>query len=51
MRGFNILYQRLVLYNTSECLASLGLESLESRGRRVNSGECDHRSNAFRIKK
>ena len=36
----------------SECLASLGpLESLESRGRRVNSGECDHRSNAFRIKK
>ena len=38
--------------NTSEYLASLGpLESLESRGRRVNSGECDHRSNAFRIKK
>ena len=37
---------------TSECLASLGpLESLESRGRRVSSGECDHRSNAFRIKK
>ena len=35
----------------SASLRSDPLESLESRGRRVNSGECDHRSNAFRIKK
>ena len=46
-----LLYSKIVILLVSALLRSDPLKSLESRGRRVDSGECDHRSNAFRIKK